>query len=401
MMKTRENSLNMKTSPVALRRLGRLGLKLLLPLSLMTMISLLLMGMMFFSAYYWQKAGVINLQKELAAKAAIAIEDYVEGIEAKVVFSAQSLGLIEAADTGQQRLVLKRLIEQQLAISELTIIDENGQEKVKEVRRLLATSTKELTNQAQAQKFSRAMEGENYISPIYFARGEPYVTMAVPIRDANDQIVGVLTAEVSLVYVWDIVSQTGFGQTGYAYAVDQQGQLLISRRVLALQPQTDVEALAGVKAAMTGEREVKEYVGLRGKRVIGAWHPIERLGWKVIAELPTAEAYIHLRVLLTLLSVQVVVGGAVATGAWLYVSQQVVSPILEIQQGARFIGDGHLDHRLTVETGDELADLARVFNSMTAQLQDLVGGLEQRVAERTRQLERRAVQLETAADISR
>lgn len=390
----------MKIGPVALRRLGRLGLKLLLPLGFVAMIAFLLMSVMLFSAYHWQKADVINLQKELAAKAAITIEDYIEGVEAKVILSAQSLGLI-GTDPAQQRLVLRRLLEQQLAISELRIIDENGQEKVKEMPRFLAASARELTNQAQAQKFIRPMQGEHYISPIYFARDEPYVTMAVPIRDAKEKVVGVLTAEVSLVFVWDVVSQPGFGQTGYAYAVDEQGQLIVSGRVLALQPQKGVEELAGVKAAMTGEQGVTEYVGLRGKQVIGAWHPIERTGWKVITELPTDEAYARLHSLLPLLVSQVLIGVAVAVVAWLYVSRRVVTPILKVQQGAQFIGDGHLDYRLEVKTGDELADVTHVFNSMTAQLQDLVGGLEQRVAERTSELQRRATQLQAAAEVSR
>ncbi len=400
MMETKESSPSMSTGPVALWRLGRLGLRLLLPLGFVAMISSLLMGATLFVAYRWQRASVINLQREMAAKAAIAIEGYVEGIEAKVTLSAQSLGLIRA-DTDQQHLILRRLLEQQLAIGELVIIDENGQETVREVPRLLATSPRELTNRAQAQEFIRAMEGENYISPIYFARDEPYVTMAVPIRDVNNEIAGVLAAEVSLVFVWDVVSQPGFGQTGYAYAVDEQGQLIVSRRVLALQPEIGAEELVGVEAAIAGEPGVREYTGLRGKPVIGAWQPIERTGWKVIAELPTSEAYAHLRSLLPLLVLQVLVGGVVVAGAWLYVTRRVITPILGVQQGAQFIGDGHLDYRLEVKTKDELADVGRVFNSMAAQLQDLVGGLEQRVAERTADLERRSVQLEAAAQVAR
>ena len=50
-------------------------------------------------------------------------------------------------------------------------------------------------------------------------------------------------------------------------------------------------------------------------------------------------------------------------------------------------------------TQDEIGELAITFNSMTARMRDLVGSLEQRVADRTQALERRAIQLQAAADV--
>jgi signal transduction histidine kinase/CheY-like chemotaxis protein len=52
------------------------------------------------------------------------------------------------------------------------------------------------------------------------------------------------------------------------------------------------------------------------------------------------------------------------------------------------IGAGALDQRIEVRTGDELEALADEFNRMSAQLRDLYGGLELKVAERTRDLAR-------------
>jgi len=54
-----------------------------------------------------------------------------------------------------------------------------------------------------------------------------------------------------------------------------------------------------------------------------------------------------------------------------------------------------------IRSRDEVGKLAKAFNSMAAQLRDLIVSLERRVAERTQDLERRAVQLQAAADIGR
>jgi len=58
-----------------------------------------------------------------------------------------------------------------------------------------------------------------------------------------------------------------------------------------------------------------------------------------------------------------------------------------LRQGAARIGAGALDHRIEVQTGDELEALATEFNRMAAQLQESYAGLEQKVEERTHELE--------------
>jgi signal transduction histidine kinase len=54
---------------------------------------------------------------------------------------------------------------------------------------------------------------------------------------------------------------------------------------------------------------------------------------------------------------------------------------------ARKISGGDLSRRVNIQEDNELGVLAQAFNSMTTQLKVLIDGLEQQVAERTRQLE--------------
>ncbi|NOZ00046.1 MAG: GAF domain-containing protein [Chloroflexi bacterium] len=77
----------------------------------------------------------------------------------------------------------------------------------------------------------------------------------------------------------------------------------------------------------------------------------------------------------------------------------LTNPVLRLTATAEQISAGDLDAQATVESEDEIGTLARAFNSMTAQLRELIDSLEERVAERTRALERRAVQLQTAAEV--
>ncbi|MEM9808981.1 MAG: ATP-binding protein [Cyanobacteria bacterium P01_D01_bin.56] len=57
-----------------------------------------------------------------------------------------------------------------------------------------------------------------------------------------------------------------------------------------------------------------------------------------------------------------------------------------LRQGAVSLGQGKLSHRLSVDTQDELAQLAHAFNTMAQQLEDSYTNLEATVAERTKAL---------------
>ncbi len=83
------------------------------------------------------------------------------------------------------------------------------------------------------------------------------------------------------------------------------------------------------------------------------------------------------------------------------IDRSVAVPIARLSEATRRIMAGDLGARVAIRTRDEIGLLARTFNDMTARLQGLVGTLEQRIAERTRDLEKRAVQLEAAARVAR
>jgi GAF domain-containing protein/HAMP domain-containing protein len=83
------------------------------------------------------------------------------------------------------------------------------------------------------------------------------------------------------------------------------------------------------------------------------------------------------------------------------IQRSITRPVTELRQGADAFRQGQMDITVPVVGHDELSLLGQTFNELTAQLRESIGSLEQRVADRTRDLEQRAVQLATAADVSR
>jgi GAF domain-containing protein/HAMP domain-containing protein len=71
----------------------------------------------------------------------------------------------------------------------------------------------------------------------------------------------------------------------------------------------------------------------------------------------------------------------------LYLGNIFTRPITNLSLVAHKIGAGDLGARAIIETSDEIGELAQSFNVMTSQLQNTLQGLEQRVTERTHNLE--------------
>jgi GAF domain-containing protein/HAMP domain-containing protein len=95
-----------------------------------------------------------------------------------------------------------------------------------------------------------------------------------------------------------------------------------------------------------------------------------------------------------LLAVLMVLTTAVALGWRQFVFRGLSLSISELRQGVARISSGGLDYKLDVRTGDEIEELGDEFNKMADELANVIGSLEQRVADRTRGLQ-------TAAEVAR
>jgi signal transduction histidine kinase len=75
---------------------------------------------------------------------------------------------------------------------------------------------------------------------------------------------------------------------------------------------------------------------------------------------------------------------ALVLGFWL-IERNLVRPVRLLRRGARTLAAGRLDHRVSIESKDEIGELAAEFNTMAERLAHTQRGLEQQVQERTRQ----------------
>jgi signal transduction histidine kinase/CheY-like chemotaxis protein len=347
-------------------------------------IALLASGMVeVWSSYRDHTAWLIRIQRAQAEAAAAKIGQFIEQIEAQLGWTEQFFWSEESSE--QRQADALRLLRMVPPIIEVARLDPAGHEQLR-VSRVDATVVESNIDFAKDPKFIEAMGNGVYSGPVYFRQEtEPYMTLAVGRRGA-----GATVAEISLKYIWDVVSGIKVGEHGAAYVVDAHGKLIAHPDLSLVLRNTDLSGLAQVQAARASESSEEDpYAAedMSGRRVLTANAAIAPLGWRVFVELPFDEAYAPLYASLSIRGGLLLGGLGLAVLLSLVLAKRMVLPIQALQTGAARIGAGGLDHRIHITTGDELEALGDQFNGMAARLQDSYATLEGKVVERTRELE--------------
>jgi HAMP domain-containing protein len=266
-------------------------------------------------------------------------------------------------------------------------------------------------------------------SPVYEdATGKGLmVTAAAPIHTSQDEFVGVIGIDVTLKDISANVEATRLLGSGYSFLVDDTGHAIALpeqgyRDILGRVPEpgefgTDLSEVttefAPILAKMMAGSTGFETLEVGGKELFVAHAPLESTGWslasvieaeRVLQAVAALQEELETSTRSLMLARILPVGGAVlviVAAIGVLLANHLIDPIQRLAAVAQQIGAGQWDAPLPRASNDEIGVLSQAFATMTGQLRELMEGLEQRVAERTRELQRRAVQLATAAKVSR
>ncbi|MCL7454234.1 MAG: GAF domain-containing protein [Anaerolineae bacterium] len=231
------------------------------------------------------------------------------------------------------------------------------------------------------------------------------VTVVTAITDVEQQQLGVIVGWATVDRLDELLGErTGLGETGKAYLLNKdQTQLAGS---LSGSDSTTGEptsiAVAGVETALAGRANgTAVYDDYQGERVIGVFRWLPEIQATLFVEQDQSEAFRAIPTILGINFIVAVTALILAIALSVRIMRGIAKPVEDLAKTASQIAAGDLDRRAPVEREDEIGLLAGAFNIMTAQLQELIADLEQRVAERTSQLERAALHLATSAQVSR
>jgi GAF domain-containing protein/HAMP domain-containing protein len=283
--------------------------------------------------------------------------------------------------------------------------------------------------------------GEAFISPIRISQttNKASLYFSAPVRNNNGEIIGVLRVRYSAAYLQAFIAQLTANQQEreYTVLVDTETYIRLAHTIdpkLVLKtfkaydaveinklqnelrlPQGPAEdQIAASEETVQALQKIdtepifkSQSVALSESIFTGAAR-VKAMPWVVLNRRSEAVALRPITEQIrtnTLLTIAMLI---LASLAGTIVAQVLSNPLIALTQAARQVEKGELNTQAEITSDDEIGDLSHSFNKMTERLRDTLQGLEQRVAERTAEVEiariqseKRAQELQSISEISK
>ena len=342
----------------------RIAIRFALLLGLVAIVPLVSYGVVsIWSLQRGTRESVVIGNQNVATRAAEEIQRY-------VVTNAELLKALAAdlQDTGltveQQDRILKNYVLQFREFRELTLFDESG--------RVIATSRVGPSRVAIPKAATLDIDGVR-MSPMRVDEDLlPTAVFGIHLLKLNEPA-GWLAGEFNLEEMWRMVDRIRIGDNGYAMVVASDGSLIAhgdpDKKALVAQTRN---ASANPLIALAAKGPVSREYDTNGVHELGVAAPIPALGWTVIVEQPTREAFASAAQLQRQLIVAISAALFVMIAVGYLFGRSFINPILELKRATHDVAaEGRLDTRVDIRRRDEFGDLGESFNMMADRLVEL------------------------------
>jgi putative methionine-R-sulfoxide reductase with GAF domain len=292
----------------------------------------------------------------------------------------------------EQVSVLTHLLAQQSSFRSVILVDTKGRELAHSTR-MAQAEVDNLKQQVEALQLTLLEGDSQYISPVYIneVTSEPQIIMAVPVQDILGNQRGILLAEVNLKFMWDLVSGIQVGQTGSAFVINTNGNLLAHRDISRVLAGENLSQMALVDQFLSGSVAPSgsvfgNFEKFDGKYGVATLVSLGFPNWAVVTYLPIAEAIRGLLINFAISFVFVLVLAGLTALFGVFIARRQAEPLVDLSTIATEVAAGNLSVSANVSGPAEIAQVASTFNEMTSRLREFIATLEQRVADRTKAL---------------
>jgi PAS domain S-box-containing protein len=264
------------------------------------------------------------------------------------------------------------------------------------------------------EAYNKAVAGETSYTDLFAqdTDSSPIILFMAPVHDLQDPaqpITGVVVGELA----WQAALETMRTiQNSQAILLNKQGVHIgenASRGGDEILKESHADSAAFKQAQhgqgtqiLPGVEEHKAEKGKEGESFVtsyireSGYLDYRGSGWTLILQTPVSEALAPVAALRSTVVLIFALTAMLTAGLALLFARRFTRPIVVLTKQAREISSGNLQQRVPVSSHDEVGTLAQAFNVMTDRLADSYAALEQKVVERTQQLQVKVAELAAA-----
>lgn len=304
---------------------------------------------------------VSNNQRQLhqsAHKYTHEIEVALLAIENDLLATAQALDYVD-----QPSLPLRDFLARQPHILYLHIVDANGD--IVLARQRISKNTHFQPGRALAPaQNAPLMYSSVYTNP----ENVPMLDIAAPVTQ------GRLVATIDLTSFWDIVRDIEYGQTGYAYIVNGDGQLLVYRDLALVQQGTRVQLPLEIHTQIDETPPIGAHLrvkqGINDQYVLASAIQLPNIPWILTVEQPITETIggFYVLAIISVSVILVIISLVVSTNQ--FVRQHVVSPLVLLRERVNNFREGNFKQQFALQDHpkNEITMLGHTFNQMAGSI---------------------------------
>ncbi|SHI64221.1 methyl-accepting chemotaxis sensory transducer with Cache sensor [Clostridium cavendishii DSM 21758] len=205
--------------------------------------------------------------------------------------------------------------------------------------------------------------------------GKMVITIAYPMLDNNGKSIGAVAVDYLIDKLPEIMKQYKVGETGYTFLLDRTGTFMYhpDETKILKDKFTEYAGTPGEvgKKMIKGESNVATYT-LDNSELYAAYAPIKSNGWSVGTVISKSEVEKEL-VKFNILLLSTYIGGLILLILALYfVTTKILKDIPKLLEIIKKVAKGDLTSKLSVNSKDEIGQIAEAINDMNSNLNNIV-----------------------------
>ena len=334
--------------------------KLLIVMSLVSLIPIVLLGNRLITmGQLGVKTAILELHLSTADKISNTFDSFVSDFDKKAFFIMSAMNQM---DWENKQILLTSFVDSNSEVKQISIISNKGNELIKVVG-AKSENKDRLSDYSKDKYLFNVVKNKKRI--IRFYCDEKAKDMAFYYSSLGKFVIRIL---VNMNHISAAVENSKVGKTGFAIIMDSSGTPILYPKDIQLDKK-GVGSWPIVKQALKSlSAGSLEYVDYAGNPFIGSYAPLPSIGGAVIIKQSKEEAYNYALFMRKEAFYLIILFLVIVFIVAYLMSRQLARPIMHITKTAEYVAAGNFNHKVNIQSSDELMDLAGTFNRMISQL---------------------------------